>query len=85
MTSTRISRAYQKMLSAKSLRWKRAWADGFIAAVSAQNARTMVGLVRSPAVLRDGHAGVRQEGCVPVAAASRWNATTDVIGMVEGT
>jgi hypothetical protein len=49
---TRISRAYQKMISAKSLRWKRAWADGFIAAVSVQNARTMVGLVRHQPITR---------------------------------
>jgi hypothetical protein len=59
---TRISRAYQKMLSAKSLRWKRAWADGFIAAVSAQNARTMVGLVRSPPANRDLASGAASVG-----------------------
>jgi hypothetical protein len=49
---TRIARAYQKMLSAKSLRWKRAWEDGWKAACSEQNARTMVGLVRHQPITR---------------------------------
>jgi hypothetical protein len=74
---TRISRAYQKMLSAKSLRWKRAWADGFIAAVSAQNARTMVGLVRHPSGNRELPPGLRPlaYGCV---TDSEMNTTTSV-------
>jgi hypothetical protein len=74
---TRISRAYQKMLSAKSLRWKRAWTDGFIAAVSAQNARTMVGLVRHPASARDELAGLRGEAESSVLTTSGRQSTTN--------
>lgn len=42
----RIDRAYQRMLAAKTLAWRHAWGDGFVANVSARNAMRTVAEVR---------------------------------------
>lgn len=42
----RIERAYQRMLAAKSVKWRHAWGDGFCANVSARNAMRSVAEVR---------------------------------------
>lgn len=42
----RIQRAYDRMLAAKSVEWRHAWGDGFVANVSARNAMRTVAEVR---------------------------------------
>ena len=42
----RIERAYQRMLAAKSIEWRHAWGNGFVANVSARNAMRSVAEVR---------------------------------------
>lgn len=77
--TSRIERAWLRYQLAKTDAWKDRWQFGYLAAVSASNAVRAVSLVRDPASVRDGLAGLRQEGCVPVEAASERKPTTDVV------
>jgi len=43
----RIERAYQRMLAAKTLAWRYAWGDAFVANCSARNAMRTVAEVRA--------------------------------------
>lgn len=42
----RVDRTYNRMLAAKTLEWRHAWGDAFVASVSARNAMRTVAEVR---------------------------------------
>jgi len=42
----RINRAYDRMLAAKTSRWRHAWGDAFVANCSARNAMRSVAEIR---------------------------------------
>jgi hypothetical protein len=71
----RVDRSYWRYIHAKGC-WRKAWQEGFAAAVSARNAIKLVGLVRRPASSRAELTGLRQEAHGVLATSGEQSTTT---------